>query len=1210
MRLQRLQLRGFKTFADRTELEFQPGVTAIVGPNGTGKSNLTDAILWVLGEQSARAVRSQKWEDVIFSGSDERSSLGMAEVILTIDNSDGALPVAYSEVAIARRLFRSGQSEYLLNGAPVRLRDIADLLVDTGLTPDGYSVVGQGDIDAILSAHPEDRRELIEQVAGVRKYQIRRAEAERRLDKTQANLARVRDIVYELKRQREPLEKQAEVARRYRDLDSQLKRLELSLLALDWDRRQEKRGQALNEMENLKITVEGNRARLREIELERERLEAQREEVAEKLEATRERLAVAERQWERSRQALALAQQQEQSLGERRERLLPAQKQAGQRREELSAQIAALAQNMEALREELARLEPEAQAAAEAARAEELRQAQVQRDVAEAAAQAADARRDLALTQRELAAMEGLQADLEERVARLVEQQERLVRRRAELQEQMEALREQARLAQQRSTEHRALWQEAQHEQGLHRHRLREHRQKKGFLSAHLAAVESRLAVLTELAEAQEGFGEGPRLIMKAAKEGRLGGPLGLVGELLEVPRRLEVAAEAGLGPRLQWVLTQDSESAQAAIAYLAEHKAGRVTFLPVDRVLSSVRPGEHQALLRGPGVEGSLKDLLRYPKRLAHVFETLLEDVLVVEDLDTARSLRSRLRGEARLVTLQGEVLGHFGEVTVGVGDSGMQAGFARKREREELAARLETIRQHLAAMWQAEEEMEARQAEAAERAAALEAEANAANAEVQAREIEMRQVADSLRAALTATEETTQEIERLQEQAHEAAEKAAQAELAGQRLARMLQEQSSRQDNLEGQVVGPEVLTDLRARANQAQVALAEGREQLRSIATLRQQAEGELARLTEQEQRWESELQEIAAQLAALPGAARESEAEQQRQERQVEALKAEAGQWSAQLSELRRVAGEVEQSRREVEALGEEQREELYRAELALTRAEASLEALDTQLREVFGLSLEEAREARPEDFNEAAARREANILRSEIRSLGPVNLSSIEEVERLAAREHYLASQAADLEQARSDLQEVIAEVDAAATEAFLAAFAEVGAAFQDLFEHFFPAGETKLELTLPDQPLLSGVDVLVRLPGKRRQNLLLLSGGERAMTAIALLFAMLKVRPTPFCVMDEIDAAIDASNTDKLVHIIEEFSGQTQFIVITHNPRTMEAAGVLYGVTMRQGGVSRLISVTLEQAKREAKEEARRGTGGAGATSRVLPVMK
>jgi chromosome segregation protein len=1206
LRLQKLQLRGFKTFADRTELEFLPGVTAIVGPNGTGKSNLTDAMLWALGEQSARAVRSQKWEDIIFSGSDSRSGLGMAEVSLTVDNSDGALPIDFSEVVIARRLFRSGQSEYLLNGSPVRLRDVQDLLVDTGLTPDGYSVVGQGEIDAILSAHAEDRRELIEQVAGVRKYQIRRAEAERRLERTQANLSRVKDIVYELKRQREPLEKQAEVARQYRGLAEQLKRLELSLLALDWDRRQEKRGQALNEMENLKLTVEAHRARLREIELERERLEEQREEVGQQLDQTRERLAVAERQWERTRQALVLSAQQEQALAGRRERLLPALEQLAQRRAELQEQMEGLTARAEELEAEIARREPEALAAWEAAQAEDTRQAELQRQVATATAQVADTRRELALAQREFEAMESLQADLEVRIERLVEQQERLELRRGELQEQMETLREQARVAAQRGAEGRALWQEAQQAQAAARHGLREHRLKKGFLASHLAAQESRATVLRELAETQEGFAEGPRLVMKAAKEGRLQGIVGLVGEMLEVPRRLEAAVEAGLGPRLQWVLTQDADSAQAAADFLGSSQAGRVTFLPIDKVLSSMRGLDTAAIPRGQGVEGGLKDLLRYPKRLSHVFEVLLEDVLVVQDLEAARPARSRLRGAARLVTLHGEVLGPFGELTVGVGDSGVQAGFARKRELQEVEAALETLRRSLAEMWEAEEQMEARQGQAAERAVAVEAEANAAEREAEAREIEMRQIADGLRAALAAAEETAHEVEMLRERRQGTAEQAGLAQLSAQRLSHVLEGATAAQQELEGARLQPERLIDLRAAANQAQVALAETREQLRSLSSLRQQAQAELVRLTEDEQRRQAELADLEQQLAGLPEATAQQEADQCGQAAEVETLKTQAAEWSARLAELRQVSGELERSRREVEALGEQQREELYRAELALTRAEASMENLEAQLREVYSLSVEEARAARPEDFNEPQARREANVLRTEIRALGPVNLSSIDEVERLGAREQYLSGQAADLEAARTGLQEVIAEVDAAATQAFLAAFTQVAEAFQELFLHFFPGGETQLVLTAPDTPLLSGVDVLVRLPGKRRQNLLLLSGGERAMTAIALLFAMLKVRPTPFCVMDEIDAAIDAANTEKLVGIIEQFAERTQFIIITHNPRTMEAAGVLYGVTMRQGGVSRLISVTLEQAKLTAKEQAQ---AGGGASSRVLPVM-
>ncbi len=1202
MRLQKLQLRGFKTFADRTELDFGPGITAIVGPNGAGKSNITDAILWVLGEQSQRAVRSSRWEDVIFAGSDQRAPLGMAEVALTIDNADGALPIDFSEVVIARRLFRSGQSEYLLNGATVRLRDITDLLLEAGLTSDGYCVVGQGEIDAILSAHPEDRRELIEQAAGVRKYQLRRAEAERRLDKTQANLARVKDIVYELKRQREPLEKQAVLARQYKELAEALGRLEVSLLVLDWDRRQEKRGQSLQERENLQAAVELTRTRLKELELERDRLDEESQTAGEQLEQVRESLAAAERRLGRQRQELEMAARQQQALQARRESLLPTLEELAARRRELAEQTARLQAEAAQVQAEAERLVPVLHEKRQALEAAQQRRAQIEAQATELAAREAAAQRELALAQREFEAMESLQADLEERAARLTAQQEALQGRREELQQRVATLREDVRAAQSAAAESRARWQQAQQSQAALRQALREHRQKKEILTAHVAALESRLQLLREWAEASEGFAEGPRLVMKAAREGRLEGILGLVGEMLDVPRRLEVAVEAGLGPRLQWVLVQDQTAARAAAEYLAGQHLGRATFLPVDRVAAALRSGETTALGRSPGVEGALTQLLRYPKRFAHVFEVLLDDVLIVQDLEHAWPLRSRLRGPARIVTLAGEVVGSFGELTAGSGESGMQATFVRKRELQEVESALAGLRRSVAAMWQVEETMERQQLEAVAAAESLETEAATYERQAEAGEGQLRGLADSLRAAVLAAQETAQEVEALHERRRQAAEQAAAAGLSAQGLRHLLEGLAAEKTTLAAEAVEETTLAQLRQEVGDAQVALAQTQERLRSVTSLLQQTAGEQRRVAQDEQRRALELQEVEQQLRDLPGRSQAGEQETAALAQEVERLTQAAAQHSQRLADLRRAGQDLERSRRELEALGEQQREELYRAELNLARAEASLENLEMQLRDTYALTVEEARARRPDDFNEPAARKEANVLRGQIRQLGAVNLSSIEEVERLAAREQYLQSQADDLEQAREDLLEVIAEVDAAATEAFLAVFAEVGAAFQELFEHFFPGGETTLALTDPEHPLTSGVEVIVRLPGKRRQNLLLLSGGERAMTALALLFALIKVRPTPFCVMDEIDAAIDAANTERLSEIVRDFAEKSQFILITHNPRTMEAAQVLYGVTMRQGGVSRLISVTLEDAKSVAREPGP-------ATTRVLPVM-
>lgn len=1043
----------------------------------------------------------------------------------------------------------------------------------------------------------------------MRRYQLRRAEAERRLERTQANLARVKDIVYELKRQREPLEKQAEVARQYKELAEALKRLELSLLVLDWDRRQEKRGQSLNEMQNLQVAVEHTRTRLKEIELERDRLDEQSQGLSETLERAREAFGAAERKLDRHRQELALVQQQQQSLQARRERLLPALEELAAHRAQLTAQDEKLRAEAARAQAEAEQLAPDLQQKQQALEEEQQRAEQLNAQAAALASREAATQRELALAQREHEAMGSLQADLEERIARLVAQQETLEQRRAELQDRVSALREEVRQAQTAASECRTRWQEAQQAQTTLRQALREHRQKKEILTAHVAALESRAQVLRELAEASEGFAEGPRTVMKAAREGKLTGVLGLVGEMLDVPRRLEAAVEAGLGQRLQWVLVQDAAAAQAAADYLAAHQLGRATFLAVDRVASSLRSGEAAAVGRGPGVEGGLLHLVRFPKRLAHVFETILDDVIVVQDLEHAWPLRSRLRGPARLVTLAGQVVGAYGELTAGGGDVGVQAAFARKRELQEVEANLGRLRRSVAAMWQAEEQIEARQNEAALAVETLEGQAGAHERQAEAGEGQMRGLADSLRAANLAAQETGQEVEALRERRSQAAEQAAQAGLSAQGLRHTLEGLVAERQALEGERLPTESLAQRRREVSEAQVALAQTQERLRSLQNLLQQTAGEQQRATEDDQRRRAELEEIEQQLRDLPGRTEAGVQETAALAEEVERLREEASRHSAGLADLRKAGQDLERSRRELEALAEQQREELYRAELNLARAEASLENLELQLRETYSLEVEEARALRPDDFNEPAARREANVLRGEIRQLGAVNLSSIEEVERLAAREQYLQSQAEDLEQARGDLLEVIAEVNAAATEALLAAFTEVQTAFQELFQTFFPGGETSLELTDPEHPLTSGVEVLVRLPGKRRQNLLLLSGGERAMTALALLFALIKVRPTPFCVMDEIDAAIDAMNTERLAEIIKQFADRSQFIVITHNPRTMEAAQVLYGVTMRQGGVSRLISVTLEDAKSVAKEPGRpSGTHGP-ATTRVLPVM-
>ncbi len=1190
MQLEKVQMRGFKTFADKTELTFGPGITAIVGPNGVGKSNITDAVLWVLGEQGQRALRVESAEDVIFVGSENRRALGMAEVKLTLDNSDRRLATEYSEIEIARRLFRTGKSEYIINRDQVRLRDVRDLLVDSGMGADSYSVVGQGELEAILSARPEDRRELLEEVAGVRKYRIRRTEAERKLSSTEDNLVRVRDIIYELRAQREPLEKQAEVAREYQGLAERLHDLQRDLLAVEYARRREQRGALLNDSAVVEADLQTTRNQLSVLEAEYEQASTQATKLADALDELRRQAGDAEREVEKRRNAQALAAEKLRSVSERRGQLQQAAKQAEQRDRELRKALQKLEQTQSrhqtVVDAEKQRLEQLAasheQEEAEYRQHIEARESLRARD-GELSAQSA-------AVENEVAAMQGLQVELDERLERLSGQQEQLEQQRDQLQSRLGELREENTTRQQQEEEIRGGLREMREQHAALVRTLREHRRKRDQLGEAVAAAESRESLLQELQQSHEGYPDGPRALLAAADKGELIGVEGLLADFLDVPRQLEVAVEAGLGERLHWVLVASEEDGRRCLEYLRENGLGRATVLATNMPPPSFAPRGAAGVSRAAqGVVGAISALVKYPRKLKHVLDHVLGDVLIVEDLTAEARIRPMLGGPARVVTLSGEVVGPLGEITAGDLEEGAAQSFSRRHQLAELEANLQQLRRHLAAMWETEEKLESRDQELAQQVREFEGQLGEANKQAMALEGELGHTADRFRAARSACEELVGEITALRERHQETDTRLAEGERQRLGFRHELDQLEGELQGLSSEQVMAEHRENQRDKLTAAQIKVAELQEKFRSGQLMAQQHEQELSRV-------EQEIAHQQAQLAELEDI--EQQAEQTLQsgggdngdlEHQAETLHEQAESCQQELSKLRHTTTELELARRKLVNLREEQTEQLHRLELRQARHDSELEHIVVELQEVYELTPEEALAQRPEEFKLTAARREANELKQQIRALGYVNVSAIEECQRLRDREDYLSSQLDDLKQARDDLEQVIAEIDETAKDVFLKSFEQVAQFFDDLFRRLFDGGSTRLELTEPQDPLSGGVEVIVQQPGRRFQNLMALSGGEKAMTALALLFAMIRVKPAPFCILDEIDAALDAANSRRFAEMLRDFAQDSQFIIITHNPETMEIADTLHGVTMEQPGVSKLISVELATAQKEAE---------------------
>ena len=1028
MRLKALELYGFKSFPDRTVLTFPQAVTAIVGPNGSGKSNLSDAVRWVLGERSAQSLRGGSMEDVIFGGAQDRRPLGYAEVTLTLEGCRGALPDGGDEVAVTRRYYRSGESEYLLNGQTVRLRDVSELFYDTGLGQEGYALIGQGRIDAILSARSTERRDIFEEAAGISRARHQKEETERRLDRVAADLQRIGDKLDELELQRGPLRAEAERARRCLSLREERRSLEVSL----W----------------------------------------------------MDRIAAARARAEELRAACADANAQVAQTARRADELYA-------EAESLQAEAVAQEERAAALRGQLAE-----QDAARNARERELAL------LAERRRNAADTverlRADLARRAEEGAALD---ADLAAQAERQAELDAAADAGRAKVAAAQTALDEARRARQARQTAHETLLRAQRAE--LDRLRGEAERAQEAWFSLRRTVDElaSRARALRELDEAYEGFPRGVRAAMGEVRRGGLTGVYGPVGELFRVSGDYVTAVETALGGAMQDLLVTDEEAGKAVLRWVKRHDAGRITCRP----LTALRPDpiDPAALAGEPGFLARASDLVDCPEACRPAALALLGRTAVVRDLDAAVALARRHRYRFPVVTRDGEILRPGGAMT---GGSVHRRGGAigRGAERQALAERL--------------------------------SQAEAALAEGQARRDRARAAVQ--RAAQRVEDERPPvETGPLPEEGTLAALR---EELAGQEAAR--------------RAAGP-LLDQLTARRAAAE---ADRARQAGQLAALEREEERLTAAIAETERAGSHE----GADRAALETALREADrARQSAEDRRRQVERAARTENDAQLR-LQREAAALEQE-----------------------RAKAAMEhsSLLDRLWDTYGLTHEAAGEVRIELPDQAAARRRAAQLADAIRAMGEVDLGAVERSRQLEERYAYLDGQRSDVATARDELTGVIAGLADEMETVFRAAFARIAAAFAETFAGLFGGGRGTLRLEDDRDPLGCGIAIEVQPPGKSLRTISLLSGGERALTAIALYFAILTVRPTPFCVMDEIEAALDEPNVARFLHWLRGPAGQTQFLLITHRRATMEAADVLYGVTMEHRGVSRVLRLDLDE---------------------------
>jgi len=1196
MLLKKLELQGYKTFASRTEFLFDSGVTAIVGPNGSGKSNIADAIRWVLGEQRQSNLRIKRTEDLIFAGSRLRPRQSMAEVAITLDNSTHWLPVDYDEVHIVRRVYRSGESEYLLNGARMRTRDITEMLEKGGLSRDSYVVIGQGLVDAALSLRPIERRSLFEVAAGIRLYQAKKDEALSKLEDTHLNLVRISDIIAEITPRLASLQLQAQRAEEHQVLSRDLGELLRVWYGFHWQqawaRLQEIEAHQAEVTEFLthqRTIIAATTQRLAGISTAqaawRERLSVWHQESSQLHRQTDEKdreLAVVQERYR------LLLPQERQTLEEIAE--LQRQRQA---QEERVREATTSAQSLSAERREA-----EAALARVRARWEEAKRQrdklngvwQVTREAMyQAAAAASDAEnRRAALAERhdELRAQVTRQRETIEAQERALQTlQDQLDRH----QQQESALQTQIETAE---GELRHLHDEvaARQEQRLTLQREQQRRAQE------IVALRHRQQIVGRMRDELSGYYPGVRAVLQAAERGDLRGVHGPVVRLLQIRAELDAAIEVALGAHLQDVVVETWQDAEAAIALLKRANGGRATFLPLDTMRAS--PGGSAP--RGEGVLGMASELVQFAPRYATIFDHLLGQTIVVTDLKVAHRLLRELRGNLRIVTLEGELVLASGSVSGGSRQMG-DGKIALEREWQE-------IPDALAALQNAEAVLAAQQRELDSNVRRLEQDVTAAEGK--------------LRTLRAAQERHRQEGARLAQAAQHARDEIAYQQSSVQRAELEIVAFDQRRDEL--------AQKERAARDEQAALAarMAELEQQIAALDsdTLRQEISAAETALALAARNHESTIKGLQEQRDALQRLAGQVEIKAKhlaglRDEiaaamRQMTRLGEETAVLRARLDDLRR---EIEPAEDEVKRLDEEERAaketleqahegvrelEMRQQELLLQRrgVQEELDRLQRQIEDDLGpiplphrypLQLSftlDRQERRLVEVSVLPESLEADIreLRARVRRLGGFNPNAPAEYRDTLERHTFLSTQAADLEKATQSLQQIIAELDEVMEREFKQTFRAVAEAFSDYFALLFGGGSAKLVLTEPDAISETGVEIIARPPGKRQQSLALLSGGERALTAAALLFAILKTRPLPFCVLDEVDAMLDEANVGRFRDALVAMAKDTQFIVITHNRHTINAANTIYGISMRQDGVSTALSLRLDEAERES----------------------
>ncbi len=1185
MYLKRLDVQGFKSFADKICLDFNSGITSVVGPNGSGKSNIADAIRWVLGEQSIKTLRGSKMEDVIFAGTEHRKPLGFAEVSLTIDNSDLKLPIEFGEVTIARRIYRSGESEYLLNKVQCRLKDVTELLLDTGIGKDGYSVIGQGRVDEILSTRSEDRRHIFEEASGIMKYKLRKQEAERKLELTKQNLSRINDIIIELETQLEPLKEQSESARKFLDLRENLKELEVNVYLENLAKFREKLEEFKEQNNIIKNNIEAENQKLEEITGANKQKTDLLKSLEEKLDVAKQQFYNLEGTLERCNSEIKLNNEKisnlTQNIGRLEEEIAEfGNKVAGLDKEEATKQsrLGYLEKQLKDYSSKLVEYEKQMEELLKTLNENERHIENLKSGIMDKLDLQSDKKIQVNNVKTHIDGLVKRQKSIDHEIYQYVVENDKETMKKEDLSESI-------RHASEEIKKQKGKLRELENERSETDKVLTERKTKENKLKSGIQFKASRHKLLSEMEQNLEGYNRSVRQVLQACHEspdfGR--GIHGALAQLIKVDRKYETAIEMTLGGALQNIVTSTEEDAKKAINYLKANKLGRATFLPISSVNGkSFEPGLLAEISRQPGFCGVASELVSYDQRFKGIILSFLGKVVVTETLDHAISMARKFSYGFRIVTLDGDILATSGSMSGGSLENRSSGILSRNREITELGQELESMRLE-------EKELEKDIKQLIENINEVNKEISGIEGDIKNNELvkirdesHLSQVEENLRKIAARIEMIKQEKQQLGRQQAETAQElekyekellAIEAEINESKRIVAEHQEKHKEDQTVRDALHTDIM-DFKISVNSIRESIESVKESSGRIAAEKEALQKSIHRKNVEKTKNLEEINDLNTANEGMNNVIKGYDEEKAGRTFEIDRITEERKILEEDLYDI---VNKINDINKNILLL----QEELNRLEVRNAKLESEMEAIQNRLWDEYELTYSSALELKKDVGSIPQAQKKINELRNQIKELGPVNVAAIDEYIKTKERYEFMSIQRNDMEQAAEKLQRVIYEMTSLMKKQFMEQFRLINENFGIVFKELFNGGRAQLILTDQENVLESGIEIEVQPPGKRLQNMMLLSGGERAFTAIALLFAILRLKPTPFCILDEIEAALDDANVNRFSEYLRKYSSQTQFIMVTHRKGTMEGSDMLYGVTMQEHGVSRIVSMKM-----------------------------